>query len=171
MTVKTNPETSESICALTAQPEFSIRKAQLDDLRVMARLIGELFAIESDFKIDFKKQYAGLKLLFENGDADILVAKYKNMAIGMVTMQRVVSSAEGGYAGLIEDVVVSEAYRGMGVGHSLLEAVSGVARERGYVRLQLGADTDNAPALEFYRKHGFEKSNLNLYYLRNIKNG
>ena len=157
--------------AFTAQPEFSIRKAQLDDLRVMARLIGELFAIEADFKIDFKKQYAGLKLLFENAEADILVAKYKNTAVGMVTMQRVISSAEGGYAGLIEDVVVSEAYRGMGVGHRLIEAVGALAKERGYVRLQLGADSDNAPALEFYRKLGFEKSNLNLYYLRDIQNG
>ena len=146
----------------------TVRKAQFDDLRVMAQLIGELFAIESDFAIDLEKQHAGLKLLFEEKDADILVAKYKNTAIGMVTMQRVISSAEGGYAGLIEDVIVSEAYRGMGVGSRLIEETASLARARGYVRLQLGADIDNAPALAFYLKHGFEKSNLNLYYRKGI---
>jgi ribosomal protein S18 acetylase RimI-like enzyme len=150
---------------LTSDASFSIRKAQFDDLRVMARLIGELFAIESDFKSDFDKQYTGLKLLFRENNTDILVAKYRNTAIGMVTVQRVISSAEGGYAGLIEDVIVREEYRGMGVGSRLIERVVSLARERGYLRLQLAADKANHRALEFYTRHGFHKTHMNLYHL------
>ena len=144
--------------------EFTVRRAQLDDLRVMARLIGELFAIESDFRADSDKQYAGLKLLYEQHDAEILVAKHKNTAIGMVTMQRVVSSAEGGYAGLIEDVVVREGWRGQGIGSRLIGEAAALAKRHGYLRLQLGADAANAPALSFYEKLGFCRSNLNLWY-------
>lgn len=153
---------------VTADPSFTVRKAQLDDLRVMARLIGELFAIESDFGIDFDKQYAGLKLLFKERNADILVAKYRNTAIGMVTVQRVISSAEGGYAGLIEDVIVREEYRGMGVGSRLIERVVSLAKERGYLRLQLAADERNTGALEFYGRHGFRRTHMNLCHLTGL---
>lgn len=150
---------------LTFDASFTVRKAQFDDLRVMARLIGDLFAIESDFKSDFDKQYAGLKLLFRDPNADILVAKYRNTAIGMVTVQRVISSAEGGYAGLIEDVIVREEYRSMGVGSRLIEHVVDLARVRGCLRLQLAADKANIRALEFYDRHGFRRTNMHLYHL------
>ena len=150
---------------LTSTSTFSIRKALLDDLRVMALMIGDLFAIESDFQIDYEKQFAGLKLLMEQEHSDILVAKYKNTAIGMVTMQRVISSAEGGYAGLVEDVIVKEEYRGMGIGSKLIEDIVTLAKTKGYVRLQLAADKANQPALDFYTKHGFRKTNMNNYHL------
>jgi ribosomal protein S18 acetylase RimI-like enzyme len=153
---------------LTSVPAFSIRKAQFDDLRVMAPLIGELFAIETDFMFDRKKQYAGLKLLFEDPHVDILVAKYKNTPIGMVTMQRVVSSAEGGYAGLIEDVIVSENYRGRGVGRSLLQQLIALASKKKYARLQLAADRANSSALDFYKALGFRTTRLNVHHLFDI---
>lgn len=169
MTVESSGVLQEVLnTALTEDVAFCIRKAQLDDLRILVKLLGELFAIESDFKADFDTQYRGLKLLFDTPHCDILVAKYKNSAIGMVTVQRVISSAEGGYAGLIEDVVVNERYRGRGVGHSLIEAVITLAKEKGYVRLQLGADVGNLPALSFYQKRGFRQTSLNLYHLTDL---
>jgi ribosomal protein S18 acetylase RimI-like enzyme len=135
----------------------------------MARLISELFAIESDFTVDIKKQHAGLKLLFEQPDADILVAKYKNAVIGMVTMQRVVSSAEGGYAGLVEDVVISENYRSMGVGRTLITELITLASQKKYARLQLAADRANSRALDFYKSLGFCTTNLNIHHFIDIR--
>jgi len=155
-----------------ASPAFScvIRKAHFDDLRVMARLVGELFAVETEYAADFESQYGALKLLFQERHSDLFVAKHRNGIIGMATLQRVVSTAEGGYAGLVEDVVVSAEYRGMGVGSLLIEAVAALASERGYLRLQLAADTANTPALAFYEARGFRPTRMNLYY-RNLPLG
>lgn len=141
-----------------------VRKAQFDDLKVMSRLIAQLFAIESDFTADFEKQYRGLKLLFDDCCADLLVAKYRNSVIGMVTMQRLVSSAEGGYTGLVEDLIVDERFRKMGVGTRLVRSLSEQAEAKGYARLQLAADRHNGRALAFYRRHGFFKTDLTFYH-------
>lgn len=150
-------------CDLNIKPEISIRKAQFDDLRVMAHLISQLFIIESDFSVDYEKQYNGLKLLFNESHATILMAKHKNNAIGMITMQRQISTSEGSYVGVIEDLIVDEGFRKMGIGTLLIESIMEIAHEYGFSRIQLAADKENTKALNFYHKRGFSKTNLNIY--------
>jgi len=150
-------------CDLSIKTDVAIRKAQFDDLHVMARLLSQLFAIESDFQADFAKQYNGLKLLFDANNADILVAKHKNKVVGMITMQRMISTSEGSYVGWIEDLIIDEEYRKMGVGKSMMRTIMELAHKRGYARIQLAADKENAKALYFYQKRGFRKTNLNVY--------
>lgn len=150
-------------CDLSIKPEIAIRKAQFDDLRVMAHLISQLFTIESDFSVDYKKQYNGLKLLFNETHATILMAKHKNNAIGMITMQRQISTSEGSYVGVIEDLVVDESFRKMGIGTLLIESIMEIAHNNGFSRIQLAADKENIKALNFYQQRGFSKTNLNIY--------
>jgi len=142
----------------------AIRPARYGDLPALARILGELFAIETDFSIDPQKQMAGLEKLYSQDDVDILVGECAGEVVAMVTMQRVVSTATGGYAGLIEDLVVSQPFRGAGIGTRIFDAILETARTHGYVRVQLAADTDNAPALAFYRNRGFLQSRMNLFY-------
>ena len=78
----------------------------------------------------------------------------------MATLQVVISTAEGGPAGLIEDVVVGESHRGCGLGQALMDHLVAWAGERGLTRLQLLADRDNRPALDFYRKQGWTMTSL-----------
>jgi ribosomal protein S18 acetylase RimI-like enzyme len=82
----------------------------------------------------------------------------------MVTMQRLISSAEGDYIGQIEDLVVDEEYRKMGVASRLLNKIRVIAQEHKYKRIQLAADMDNSNALAFYNRRGFNKTNLNIYH-------
>jgi ribosomal protein S18 acetylase RimI-like enzyme len=144
--------------------DILIRRAQFDDLKSMSRLIAQLFAIETDFITDFEKQYRGLKLLFEDCCADLFVAKYRNNVVGMVTMQRLISSAEGGHSGLVEDLIVDERFRKIGVGTRLMHSLYEQAEAKGYARLQLSADRYNEPALEFYGSLGFVETNLHRYH-------
>jgi ribosomal protein S18 acetylase RimI-like enzyme len=51
------------------------------------------------------------------------------------------------------------------VGSSLIGHVVDLARERGYLRLQLAADERNDRALEFYDRHGFGRTHMDLYHL------
>ena len=157
---------SPNICDLNMKSGITIEVAKKNDLEEMALLLSALFAIEKDFKIDYDKQLSGITKLHESGGADMLVAKHEDKVVGMVTMQRLISSAEGDYVGQIEDLVVQEEYRKMGVGSRLINKMRSVAQEYGYKRIQLAADADNANALQFYNRRGFNKTNLNLYHYK-----
>lgn len=151
------------ICDLKMKSGITIELAQKDDLETMAKLLSILFTIETDFQIDFNKQLSGITKLYENEGSDLLVAKYENHVVGMVTMQRLISSAEGDYVGQIEDLVVQDEYRKMGVGSRLINKMRSIAQEHGYKRIQLGADVNNSNALQFYTRRGFSKTHLNIY--------
>jgi len=155
---------SPTICDLNMKFGIVLEKAKEEDFAEMARLLGVLFAIEKDFKIDYEKQLSGIQKLHETDGTDLLVAKHEGKVVGMVTMQRLVSSAEGDHIGQIEDLVVDETYRKMGVGSRLVNKIRVIAQEYDYKRIQLAADMDNENALAFYNRRGFNKTNLNMYH-------
>ncbi|MGE4488055.1 MAG: GNAT family N-acetyltransferase [Kiritimatiellales bacterium] len=139
---------------------FWIRPASAADLPAMVRLLQELFSIETEFTVDAEKQKCGLQLLLDSSKAGIWVAERRGRLVGMVTVQLMVSTAEGGYSGLLEDLVVSSAYRRRGLGRALLNAAVKWAREQGATRIQLLADARNVPAIIFYRKLDWRQTNM-----------
>ena len=155
------------ICDINMKTGITLESAGEEDLPAMAELIGLLFAIEADFEIDYEKQLAGITKLYHSDGAEMLVAKHEGIVVGMGTMQRLISSAEGGYIGQIEDLVVKEEYRMMGVGSRLVNRMRAIAQEYGYRRIQLAADVDNANALQFYNRRGFRRTNLSIYHFKN----
>ncbi|MBU1642094.1 GNAT family N-acetyltransferase [bacterium] len=155
------------ICDINMKTGITLEAAGEEDLPAMAELIGLLFAIEADFEIDYDKQLAGITKLYKSEGAEMLVAKHEGLVVGMVTMQRLISSAEGGYIGQIEDLVVKEDYRMMGVGSRLINKMRVIAQAHGYRRIQLAADVDNANALQFYNRRGFRRTNLAIYHFKN----
>lgn len=152
------------ICDINMKSGITIENAKEEDLKEMADLLGILFAIESDFEIDFDKQYAGLKQLFHNEGSDLLVARHENQVVGMLTMQRLISSAEGSFIGQLEDLVVREDYRVMGVGSRLINKMRALANQYGYKRIQLAADINNENALKFYTRRGLKRTHLSIYH-------
>ncbi|HNX53281.1 MAG TPA: GNAT family N-acetyltransferase [Pontiellaceae bacterium] len=144
----------------TEKSAFWIRPAGTDDLAAMMRLLQELFTIESEFEFDAVKQRCGLQMLLESASASVWVAERHGRVAGMVTVQMVISTATGGFSGLIEDLVVSQICRRRGLGKALLAAAVKWAREQGATRVQLLADGRNVPALIFYRKQGWKQTNM-----------
>lgn len=129
-----------------------IRAATESDLEEMSQLIERLFALEPDYLFDAAKVRHGLGLLLANTNtAALWVAELNGRLVGMCSAQIVISTAEGGLAAWLEDVVVSPDLRGQGIGRLLLDAVVAWATRRGISRLQLLADGENAAALGFYR--------------------
>lgn len=139
---------------------FWIRQAGTDDLAAMTRLLQELFSVETEFEFDGPKQRCGLQMLLDSSMAGVWVAERRGRVVGMVTVQLVVSTAEGGLSGLLEDLVVSSAYRHRGLGKALLSAAVKWSREQGATRVQLLADGRNVPALIFYRKQDWKQTNM-----------
>jgi GNAT superfamily N-acetyltransferase len=142
--------------------EITIRPAQPGDIPRMADLIAELFRLEPDFGTDVDKQMKGLSLLLADsqGASFVNVAVANDNIIGMATVQTLISTAEGGRAGLVEDVIVDRRFRRCNVGTLLMEGIIAWSREKGLTRLQLLADRENHHALNFYAPRGWTFTKL-----------
>jgi len=138
----------------------TIRAAGLADLDRLTALLEQLFAIEADFVFDRPRQRRGLAMLIANERATVQVAEADGAVVGMCTGQLTISTAEGGPALLIEDVVVDEERRGIGLGPKLLTAVADWGARHGARRLQLLADRNNAAGQQFYEKLGWQQTDL-----------
>jgi GNAT superfamily N-acetyltransferase len=139
----------------------SIAPASEVDIPELIELLAVLFAIEQDFSPDTDKQRRGLAALLASSNGHIAIARdATSRAVGMATVQLVISTAEGAPSAWVEDVVVREDLRGQGLGRALLESVLEWARAQGAVRAQLLADLDNAPALAFYERVGWQPTRL-----------
>ena len=137
-----------------------IRQAGEGDIEAMVGLLAALFAVESDFHFEAERQRRGLMLLLGQASAEVLVAETDGRVVGMCTMQRLVSTAEGGWAGLVEDVVVASSHRRRGIGAQLLAAMEARATGLGIGRLQMLVDRTNVPALDFYAVGGWQPTRL-----------
>jgi len=141
--------------------DITIRKASASDMDSLVELLKALFSVEEDFIFNESLQRQGLAMMLENeADRCIMVAETDGKVIGICSIQTLISTAEGGKVGLVEDVVVNPSYRGKGIGRMLLASLEEWAKKRGLKRLQLLADQNNAPALEFYDKMNWKKTQL-----------
>lgn len=144
---------------MTAQCD--IRPARYTDIDSLVELLADLFCLEADFAPDSTKQRAGLEMMLADpGQRCVMVAEHQGMVVGMCTAQLLISTAEGGLAALIEDVVVMENFRGRGVGRNLLIAMEQWALSHDVKRFELLADRENTPALTFYDRMGWHKTDL-----------
>jgi len=135
-----------------ADATITIRAACPDDIERLTALLQALFSIEEDFDFDADLQRSGLELMLVNPLGCLLAAEANGKVVGMCSGQLTVSTAEGGPAALIEDVVVDKGWRGRGIGRLLMAAVEKWARKNRATRLQLLADRNNTSALGFYEK-------------------
>ncbi|MDD2816833.1 MAG: GNAT family N-acetyltransferase [Thiotrichaceae bacterium] len=150
---------------------FTIDEAHFQDLLQLSQLLNELFTIEKDFAPNPERQQQGLKLLLEHPEfTHLLVARnVRNVAIGMCSVQLVISTAQGGYAAWVEDLIVIKDFQQQGVAKALLQAAMRWAGEHGVTRLQLLVDMENHAALEFYQHLGWKNTQLQArhYFLTN----
>lgn len=139
-----------------------IEKATAADIPALSDLLSLLFSQEVEFTPNPEAQQRGLAQIIGNPEMGfVLVARQKPSQItGMVNLLFTVSTALGERVALLEDMVVSPAGRGAGVGTKLLcEAIS-LARMHGCRRITLLTDHSNELAQGFYAKQGFSVSSM-----------
>lgn len=136
--------------------------ATVADTPFLTHLLTQLFSIEKDFEPNATKQEQGLALLLKNQQtASIQVARNASgNAIGMVSAQIVISTAQGTASVWIEDMVIDADFRGQGIGKHLLQRALAWAKDNGATRAQLLVDIENAGALAYYEHLGWESTQL-----------
>lgn len=138
-----------------------IEPATEADLDELSELVGELFAQESDFRPNKEKQLRGLRLIFEQPNRGrVFVLRRSGSIVGMINLLFTISTAEGGFVILLEDLVIHKEYQHHGYGTKLLQHAIDFARQKNFLRITLLTDRPENVAQEFFRRHGFHESSM-----------
>ncbi len=140
---------------------MEITRATNEDIPQLCELLELLFSQEAEFRPDRAVQMAGLREIIDfPACGSILVMRDGPSIVGMVNLLFTVSTALGGRVAILEDLVVRPAHRGAGAGSMLLRAAVDFARSASCRRITLLTDQTNEPAQKFYRRHGFNLSEM-----------
>jgi len=135
--------------------EAVIRPARKSDVKNIAKLAGELIPLE-----DLTKRNTMLMQSIDDSKRDIYVAEIKSEIVGFVDLWTFPDFVHGANLTIIQNLVVSEAFRSRGIGDELVRMA--VKRAKGRKALELHAWTEftNKPAISLYAKHGLKKRAL-----------
>src|SRR6266403_3452179 len=146
---------------LTVSEKVVIEPATEADLDELSEMLGGLFSQESDCRPDKDKQLRGLRLIFEQPSRGrVFVLRRDGVIVGMINLLFTISTAEGGFVMLLEDLVVHKQYQGHGYGAKLLNYAIDFAKKKNFLRITLLTDRPENVAQEFFRRHGFVESSM-----------
>jgi len=132
----------------------TLRPAEKQDSEAILRLIQELAVFEKEPESvlltvsDIERYGFGSSPLFQ-----CFVAQVEQQVIGMALYYQRFSTWKGPTYHL-EDLIVTEAYKGKGIGTQLYTAFIQMAYESGVERIEWNVLDWNTPAVSFYEKSG-----------------
>lgn len=145
----------------TALDTIRIEPATLEDLPELTDLVMSLMEMEADFEPNQEKQRHGLRLILEQPNRGrILVVRNEHKVIGMVNLLFTISTAEGGFVILMEDVIVRPEHRGHGYGTRLVNYVKKFALKKDFKRITLLTDRVSGESQRFFARNGFVHSSM-----------
>jgi len=148
--------------------EMVIRQANKHDLEALSRLYAEFHEFHvrgvPDRLLRFDSSrvtelHAALQKIIENKDAVILVAEVDGQLVGLGEVYMREDSpnplkVQHKY-GHLQSMIVTESYRGRGIGTRILEAVEQWAKEKNAAEVRLDTWEFKEGPLEFYEKRGY----------------
>src|SRR5437763_4777517 len=138
-----------------------IEPATEADLDELSEMLVDLFAQEGDFRPDKERQLRGLRLIFEQPSRSrVFVLRRDGAIVGMINLLFTISTAEGGFVILLEDLVIHKEHQGHGYGSKLLQHAIDFAKQKNFLRVTLLTDRPENVAQEFFRRHGFVESSM-----------
>lgn len=152
----------------SAEMEQSVKDLLLQLQRHLATLDERnVLVVKEDYTYRYFK-FVTEEIAKYNGEIFVAVKSGSNVAVGLAICKIVQGGGEAEITtscpkvGFINDLVVSEEYRGQGIGTRLIEKAELFFKEQGCDYTQLEVFAPNREALAFYQKLGFE---VNCYYL------
>ncbi|WP_432075611.1 N-acetyltransferase family protein [Streptomyces wuyuanensis] len=132
-----------------------VREANDESVAAFARLLPQLSSTA-----DVLDHVAVRRLLSCDANT-VLMARVEGSVVGMLTL--VVFPLPSGLRARIEDVVVDEAARGLGVGGALTEEALRLAEAAGARTVDLTSRPSRAAANRLYERLGFEARGSKIY--------
>ena len=137
---------------------LQIRPLAEEDYHDVYRLYRQLVSGNGYQSInDFTRIFNGF---FDSEERQAFVATVHNNAIGFVTLYYLDVFHHGGQIGSIQELVVTEEFRGRGVGQALVEFVKRETAGRHCRGLEVATDLWQGGAKSFYKRCGFQGRTL-----------
>jgi GNAT superfamily N-acetyltransferase len=139
---------------------IQIRNAAESDLPELLRLYRGLDADGRDV-LDMVAAVTIFRRAVANPNHAIYVADIGGVIVGTFALLVMENLAHrGAPSAIVEDVVVDEQRRGVGIGKAMMEFAMAAARSRGCYKLALSSNLRREQAHEFYRSIGFEQHGM-----------
>jgi len=134
---------------------FQIETAKEEHIPSIIALMREFAGYENlleYLEITEEKLYEAL--FGENGFVECLVATSEDQLIAYALYFLNFSSFRGQVGVYLEDIYITENFRKFRLGELMLKQIARAGKENGAVRMDFQVLDWNAPAINFYKKHG-----------------
>jgi GNAT superfamily N-acetyltransferase len=136
-------------------PDVRIRFATALDAETILRLVRDLAEYEREpDAVELTVPVLRAQLESEAPPFQCLLAERDGVALGFALFFSSYSTWRGRPGIYLEDLFVTPAARGLGIGKALLRRLAVLAVERGCARVEWSVLDWNTPAIEFYRSLG-----------------
>ena len=144
-----------------AADSLVIRPATEADLPALLTLRDQLNqAMEVTIEAQPEQVTDHLRHFLNAPDADLFVAQRGDRVVGLISLNVRRTLLQPKPVALIDELVVADSARGHGVGQQLIRRAVEYAKGRGCCELEVGTETSNTAAREFYRRCGFDIENI-----------
>jgi len=139
-----------------------IRRAAEKDLLFILELYNELNqAYDQDHSGNCRDYYALWRQIDSEPLHHILVAERAGLVTGTATVIIIPNLGHGGRPwSALENVVVAESLRGLGIGRALITEAVNLSREHNCYKMSLTSNLSRHVAHEFYRQLGMQTSHV-----------
>lgn len=137
---------------------ISVRRASIEDARIVARLVDALLAELSSTPSKLAERTATAPRVLAMTDRVFGFLAYDRAEpVGVMMISESQSIYAGGTFGVITELYIAASHRSSGVAKHLIDAGANLARERGWPQLEVGAPHQPtwARSLQFYLRRGF----------------
>lgn len=149
--------------------DITIRRANLSDVELIQKLNYKLFELEkenfdSTLILDWPLSEEGKKYFEDliNNEYVIIALKGENVIGYLAGSINEKGSYELIQYGEINNMLVDDKYRGLGVGKQLINQFKEYCKSKNIINLKVVASAKNKNAIDFYRKQGFTDFDVTL---------
>jgi GNAT superfamily N-acetyltransferase len=136
-----------------------IRKAQSDDIELIARFNTNLAKETEDFDLDQSLILNGVTAIFDDpSKGQYFIAEIEGNIVGQTAVTTEWSDWRNGYWWWIQSVYITHEARKCGVFRALYDHIKQEAQKAGAVGLRLYVDQSNTAAQQTYCNLGMDKS-------------
>jgi GNAT superfamily N-acetyltransferase len=132
--------------------KLEVRSAVAEDAPAVAGLLAELGYPQPDVETVVQR----LRDMAGRSSVRVLVAVAHGEVVGVASLQEVSLLHDRRPLGRLSTMVVTERWRGRGVGRALVEALEELARGAGCGRMEVTSNLRRAAAHAFYQRLGYE---------------
>lgn len=143
---------------MTSQNQIRIEAATPDDISLVLKFIKGLAEYERlTDAVVATEQNLRESLFGSQSNAEAVFAYHGSEPVGLAVLCQHYSTYSGRNSLYLEDIFVLPEWRGNGVGRELMAYAAGLAKERGYPRMEWSVLDWNESAIGFYKNLGAQK--------------